>query len=131
MIKYDERRRHVRVWRARLRVAEFRLASFATGAFCKNISAGGMLVCSVRPYKGNDLLDFELVMPGWREYCINKGAVPAEFASDTYRGLCRVMRVETRDDGTYNIGMEFMGDAAGRRELLNKFILRHIPGIEH
>ncbi len=91
-------------------------------AALKNVSAGGILFESDKPYALKDILQIELEIPGWEKFKNEFYKSDELTASKPLIVLGSVVRVEVIHQGVYDIGVCFAGIDHGHQEALLKFI---------
>jgi len=97
----------------------------ATSSY-RDVSAGGLLLDSPRPYPLGALLKLELRVPGWGRYQNHFGPVQeAEVRPLVALGM--VVRVEQMDAGGYELGIKFQNVYPDDLEALVKFLEANAP----
>ena len=91
-----------------------------------DISAGGLLLSSPKPFTLGTLLKLELKVPGWGKHQNRFG--PAH--DQDLRPLVavgQVVRIETLEEGDYELGVKFLNVYPDDQEALRKFIEASAP----
>ncbi len=94
-----------------------------------DISAGGLLLSSPRAFPLGTLLRLEMKVPGWGKHQGRFG--PAH--DQDLRPLVavgQVVRIETLDEGEFELGVKFLNVYPDDREALRKFIDASAPADE-
>ncbi len=87
----------------------------------KDVSGGGLLLESSRPYPLGTLLKLEIRVPGWGRYQNHFGPVQ-EADSRPLVALGMVVRVEQMDQGDYELGIKFQNVYPDDLAALMKFV---------
>jgi hypothetical protein len=121
----NNKRLHLRGWRARVKVAKFQLISPAASAVCKNISAGGLLLETQEPLEVGQTIIFEMTLFGLQSFAEHNGQNPDLYKNDTLVGRAKVLRVlHARESpgGGWNTGVQFVNMPPETVQLLDKYI---------
>lgn len=114
------KRRYLRVWRARIKIPRLLVNNMVLKGICKNISAGGILFEAFEPLTQGALVDFQMTLVGFGQF--------RQAPSDDISGQAKVVRCAKRKTGPeYDIALEFMDLSADIRTQLDNFIRVHKP----
>ena len=114
------KRRYLRVWRARIKISHLVVNKQELKGICKNISAGGILFEAFVPLQEGALVDFQMTLVGFGQF--------RQAAYDDISGQAKVVRCAKRKTGLeYDIALEFMDLSADIRTHLDNFIRAHKP----
>jgi hypothetical protein len=97
----------------------------ATSSY-KDVSGGGLLLDSPKPYPMGTLLKLELRVPGWGRYQNHFGPTQDADARPLV-ALGMVVRVEQMDTGAYELGIKFQNVYSDDLEALTKFLEASAP----
>ena len=94
-----------------------------------DISAGGLLLNSARDFPLGTLLKLEIRVPGWGKH--QNGFGPAH--DQDLRPLVavgKVVRIETLEEGDFELGVKFLNVYPDDQEALRRFIDASLPAPE-
>ena len=87
----------------------------------RDVSGGGLLLESTRPYPLGTLLKLEIRVPGWGRFQSHFGPVQ-EADSRPLVALGTVVRLEQLDEGGYELGIKFQNVYPDDLAALMKFV---------
>ena len=94
-----------------------------------DISAGGLLLTSPRNYPLGTLLRLELRVPGWGKHQGRFGPAHEQDLRPLV-AVGQVVRIETLEEGEYELGVKFLNVYPDDQEALRKFIEASVPAHE-